>query len=296
MYFDNGDFKLFVKIADTGSLTRGAEKSFLSLPAASHRLKNLEESLNLKLLVRSAQGVTLTEAGKTYLKHARQVLAQLDLLTSDLQEFGAGIKGQLRVLANTTAITEFLPDMVGTYLKDHPDVQIDLRERVSDEIVRSVRDGSSDIGVISGSVLTDKLQTLPLTSSRIVVIAPLGHEVLENSQLYFKELLQYEQVSLPEGSAIHTFLHQHAAALHLQMRVRVQVASYDAVCRMVESGVGVAVVPITVLQRLELHKRVGMCELVDFWALREFHVVARDFQALPRYSQDFVEALIEHLR
>lgn len=112
MYFDIADFKLFVRIAETGSLTRAAEKAYLSVPAASHRLKNLEESLNLKLVIRSAQGTTLSEAGKVYLRHARNVLAQLELLTSDLQELGASVKGQVRVLANATAITEFLPLLI----------------------------------------------------------------------------------------------------------------------------------------------------------------------------------------
>lgn len=296
MHFDIADFRLFVKIAETGSLTKAAEKAYLSVPAASHRLKNLEDGLNLKLVIRSAQGATLSEAGKVYLRHARSVLAQLELLTADLQEVGAGIKGQARVLANATAITEFLPGMLGGYLKQHGDVHLDLREKMSEDIVRGVRDGQADIGIISGSVPTDRLQALPLVSSRLVVIAPLGHEVADAHEAQFKELLRHEFVGLPEGSSVHDFLSQQAVALHLPMKLRVQVASYDAICSMVESGAGIAVVPLLVVERLHLQRRVAVVELLDLWSRREFQVVAVDFEALPRYCLDFVDDLIEHLR
>lgn len=295
-YFDIADFQLFVKIVEAGSLTRGAEKAFLSVPAASHRLKNIEDNLNLKLLLRSAQGITLTEAGTVYLAHARQVLSQLQLLTSDLQELGAGIKGQLRVLANTTAISEILPAMLGEYLKAHPDVQLELRERLSDDVVRGVRDGIADLGLIAGSVPTEKLQALPLTTCRLILIAPLGHEILRAKGLLFKDILQYEQISLPEGSASHDFLHLHAMNLHIPLKVRVQVSGYEAICRMVESGVGIGLVPSTVYARLNLQGRVGVCELLDDWALRESFLVARDFSTLPKYATEFADTLLESVR
>ena len=293
-HFDIADFKLFVRIAETGSLTRGADKAFLSAPAASHRLKNLEDNLSLKLLIRSAQGVELTEAGMAYLRHARLVLAQLELLTSDLQELGAGIKGQLRVMANTTAITEFLPVIMSEYLTTHRDVQMDVRERLSDDVVRAVRDESADLGVFSGSVPTVGLQSLPITSSRQVLIAPLGHEILAHEELHFKDILQYELICLPEGSAFHSYLHRIATTLHIPMRVRVQVSGYDAICRMVESGVGIGIVPDTVVARLNMHGRVGVCAVLDEWAIREFCLVARDFKALPKYATDFADAVLRY--
>lgn len=296
MHFDIADFRLIARIAETGSLTKAAEKAYLSVPAASHRLKNLEDGLNIKLVIRSAQGARLSDAGKVYLKHARCVLNQLELLTADLQEFGSGIKGVARVFANATAISEFLPGMLGGYLQRHADVQLDLRERMSEDIVRCVRDGQADIGIISGLVPTDRLQALPLISSRLVVIAPNSHELAQESQVNFRDLLGYEFVSLPEGNSVHDFFSQKAAALHLPMKLRVQVASYDAICSMVESGAGIAIVPTPVVERLQLAGRVAVCELLDLWARREFQAVAVDFDALPRYCLDFVDELLAHLR
>lgn len=292
-HFDITDFRLFINIAETSSLTRGAERSFLSVPATSNRIKNLEDNLGMRLLERSPQGVTLTNAGKTYLQHARLILAQLALLTGDLQEYAIGLKGQLRLLANTTAITEYLPPVVGEYLKTHPDVHIDMRERLSDDIVRSIRDGAADLGIVSGSVVTEGLQSVPLVSSRLMVIAPLGHPILANGEVFFKEALQYAFVSLLEGSAIHVFLSRAAAALHTPLTIRVQVASSDAIFRMVEAGAGIAIVPQAGFTRLKGQQNIGSCTLLDPWAVRTFQLCAQDFDGLSSFARDFANSLIE---
>lgn len=295
-HFDITDFRLFINIAETSSLTRGAERSFLSVPATSNRIKNLEDNLGVRLLERSSQGVSLTNAGKTYLQHARVILAQLELLTGDLQQYTEGLKGQLRLLANTTAITEYLPPVVGEYLKTHPDVHIDMRERLSDDIVRAIRDGSADLGVVSGSVVTEGLQSVNLVSSRLVVIAPLGHPVLANGEVFFKKALQHAFVSLLEGSAIHVFLSRAAAALHTPMTIRVQVASSDAIFRMVEAGAGIAVVPLAGFARLKGSANIGSCTLLDPWAVRTFQLCAQDFDGLSSFARDFANNLVDWCR
>ncbi|WP_263143442.1 LysR substrate-binding domain-containing protein [Pseudomonas sp. RIT-PI-AD] len=292
MHFDITDFRLFINVAETSSLTRGAERSFLSVPATSNRIKNLEDNLGMKLLERSPQGVTLTNAGKTYLQHARIILAQLEMLTGDLQQFAEGLKGQLRLLANTTAITEYLPPVVGEYLKTHPDVHIDMRERLSDDIVRSVRDGGADLGIVSGTVVTDGLQSVPLVSSRLMLVAPLGHPILEHREVFFKDSLSHAFVSLLEGSAIHVFLSRAAAALHIPLTIRVQVASYDAVFRMVAAGAGIAVVPQAAFTRLKGSQSLGSCDLLDPWAVRSFQLCAQDFDGLSSFARDFADSLI----
>ncbi|MGH8387911.1 MAG: LysR substrate-binding domain-containing protein [Pseudomonas sp.] len=296
MHFDITDFRLFINIAETSSLTRGAERSFLSVPATSNRIKNLEENLGMRLLERSPQGVTLTNAGKTYLQHARIVLAQLEMLTGELQQYAIGLKGQFRLQANTTAITEYLPPVVGDYLKTHPDVHIDMREKLSDDIIRNVRDGSADLGIVSGSVVTEGLQTVPLVSSRLMVIAPIGHPLLEKGEVFFKEALQYEFVSLLEGSAIHVFLSRAASALHKSFTIRVQVASSDAIFRMVEAGAGIAVVPQAVYNRLKGQQNIGSCGLLDPWAVRTFQLCAQDFEGLSAFARDFADSLIAYYR
>lgn len=296
MQYDLTDFRVFANVAEESNLTRGAAKSFLSVPATSQRIKNLEDSLGLKLLQRTAQGVDLTEAGKIYLSHARHILGDLELLTSDLQALGSGATGLLKVLANTTAITEFLPPILSEFLGEHPKVTIDLRERMSDEAVRAVREGAADLGIISGSVPTDDLEVQGFASSRLVVIAPPGHPVLQRKSVRFKDLLEEEFVALLDGAATQEFLRQHALKLHRSLNARIQVAGFDAVHRMVGAGVGIGVVPQVVLERLNVNKTVGVCMLEDGWAIRKYQLCAREFASLPLFAREFVEAILQRYK
>lgn len=295
MRYDLIDFRVFANIAEERNLTRGAARSFLSVPAASQRIKNLEETLGVKLLQRNAQGVELTEAGKVYLAHARRIFAQMELLTSDLQALGSGVSGQLSILANTTAITEFLPAVLRNYLPQHPKVKIDLRERLSDEAARAVRDGASDLCIISGSVSTEGLETKVILSSKLVVVAPPDHPVIARAQVRFSDLLEEEFVSLLDGSVTQEFLRQQALRLHRELKVRVQVAGFEAVFRMVEAGVAIAVVPEVVVKRLNEHGTVGVCFLSDPWAVREYQLCARSFDGLPLFAREFVDVLERHV-
>lgn len=293
MYFDITDFRLFVNVTDTSSLTRGAERSFVSVPAASTRLKNLEERLQLKLLDRTPQRLVLTEAGRTYLRHARQVLAQLDVLAAELQQHTIGLTGQLRLQANTTAITEYLPPVLGAYLKAKPDVHVDMRERMSDEIVRNVREGMTDIGVISGSVATEGLESVPFISSQLMLITPQDHPLLERDEIYFKDTLDHAFVALLDGTASNNFYLRAAAALNKQMTIRVQVASTDAIVQMVAAGAGIALVPHACISRLVHHPCIGVRSLRDAWSIREFRVCVQEFASLSPIAREFATMLVE---
>src|SRR3546814_5688868 len=144
MHFDLIDMQLLVNIAEEQSLTKGAERSFLSLPSASLRIKTFEETLGAKLLYRKKQGTTLTPVGETVLHHAKTVLAQLERLRGDLHEHSDGFKGHIRLYANATSISASLPDVLREYLARHPNVDITLREKLSDAGARAVADGSAD--------------------------------------------------------------------------------------------------------------------------------------------------------
>ena len=174
-HFDFADLRLFICIAQENSLTRGAERVHMSLPAASTRIKNVEESLGAKLLYRASNGVTLTPPGQVLLQHALDVQRQMEHLCSDLQEYAQGVKGHVRLFANTTAITEFLPGVLSRFLATHRNVNVDLRERLSPSIVRAVTDGAADIGIVAGNVRMEGLQVLPYREDRLILVCARGH-------------------------------------------------------------------------------------------------------------------------
>lgn len=292
MHFDLADLRLMVRIAEANSLTRGAEASFLSLPAASTRIKNLEESLGAKLLYRTSQGVTLTPPGQAFVHHARLVLAQLEHLTSDMQEYAKGIKGHLRVFANTTALGEFLPPVLRAYLLSHPDVNVDLRERLSNDIVRAVTEGQTDIGIVAGTVRTENLEVIPYRQDRLVLAVPDGHAFAGADAIDFAETLDLDFIGLHESSAIHGFLRRVCDGLHRTLRVRIQVGSFEAACRMIEASVGVGVLPESAARRHAQTLAIRIVPLRDEWAVRAMQICVRKLDALPGFARDLVDLLV----
>ncbi|SCU88758.1 Transcriptional regulator, LysR-family [Cupriavidus necator] len=293
MRFDLVDLKLFTHIAEAQSLTGGAQRSHLSLAAASTRIKNLEEHVGVKLLSRSSQGVKVTGAGETLLAHARRVLRQLEQLSGDLQEYAAGVKGHVRVFANTTAMSEFLPAVLRSYLVSHPDVTIDMHERLSPDIVRAVQEGMVDIGIIAGNVRTEGLEVMPYRRDRLVLATALSHPLAERGSVDFIDTLDYDFIGLPEASAIHNFLLRAATDLQRTLRWRVQVSNFETACRMIEANVGVGVLPETTASRHAKTMALRIVQLNDEWAERKLQVCVADLGALPLFARKLVDLLVE---
>jgi DNA-binding transcriptional LysR family regulator len=291
MHFDLIDLRLIVQVAEFNSLTRGAECSHISLAAASTRIKNLEESLGTKLLYRSSQGMTLTPPGKTFLQHAMQVLAQIENMRGDMQEYAKGIKGHLRIFANTTALCEFLPPVLGCYLQTHPDINISLRERLSHNIVRAVLEGHADIGVVAGSANTEGLEVIPYRTDRLVLVVPRSHQLATHPSVNFVQTLDLVHVGLHEASALHGFLQQICERMHRRLQLRIQVGNFEAACRMIEANVGVGILPESAARRHAQNIDIKIVPLEDVWALRGMHICIRNLETMPMFARDLVALL-----
>ncbi|MEK6291386.1 MAG: LysR substrate-binding domain-containing protein [Paraburkholderia tropica] len=271
MHFDLVDLKLFTHVAEASSLTRGAERAHLSLPAASTRIKNLEEQVGVKLLSRTSQGVTLTAPGETLLAHARRVLKQLEQLSGDLQEYSQGVKGHVRVFANTTAMSEFLPAVLRTYL---------------------MQDGTIDIGIVAGEIRTEGLQAMPYRRDRLVLVTALSHPLAQASETAFASTLDYDFVGPPDESAIFAFLKRASSDLQRTIRWRIQVGNFEAACRMIEANIGIGVLPEGSARRHAQTMALKIVPLTDEWAVRKLQICVNDRDALPLFARKLVDLLV----
>ena len=292
MRFDLSDLRLFRHVVEAGSITGGAERAHLALAAASTRIRNMEEALGAAFLVRGRQGVTPTQAGRTLLQHARLILQQAERLREDLSAYAGGLAGQIRVLSNTNALTEFLPEALSSFLAAHHNVSVDLEERLSDEIVGMVAEGVADLGIVAGTVDVSALETYPFRKDRFVLVVARDHPLAGRSQVAFAEVLDHDFVGLDRASALQRFLAAKAAPSGRPLRLRVQLRSFDAVCRMVECRVGIGIVPETTARRVARTMAISAVALSDVWALRELTICIRSLAELPPYARQ----LVEHLR
>jgi DNA-binding transcriptional LysR family regulator len=292
MRFDLADLSLFRHVVDAGSITRGAERAHLALAAASTRIRRMEEALGVTLLTRGRQGVVPTQAGRTLIQHARAILRQADRLHDDLAAYGGGLSGQIRVLSNTNALTEFLPEALSSFLATHPNVSVDLEERLSDEIVGLMAEEVADLGIVAGTVDTGALETYPFRRDRFVLVVAKSDPLAKRSKISFADVLDQDFVGLDRASALQRFLAAKAVRIGRPLRLRVQLRSFDAVCRLVECKVGVGIVPETTARRVAKTLQIAVVPLTDAWAVRELTICTRKLSELPLYARQ----LVEHLR
>jgi DNA-binding transcriptional LysR family regulator len=291
MLFDLTDLRLFIFVAELKSLTRAAERMHLSLAAASNRVKELESRFGMRLLYRENKGVLLSPAGETLLGHAQQFMQQLERLKSDMQQYNNGIKGHIRIFANTTAVTEFMPQVLASFLTANPQVNVALEERLNHDIIRGVQEGTADIGVAAGPVQGQGLEIINFATDRLVLATARSHPLAKAGRIGFAQTLEYSHIGLHEGSTLHHFLNRVVADTGEHLNLRIQVRGFDAMCRMVETNVGIGILPQSAGLRHSRSMELALVELTDPWAIRERSVIVQKLERLPNYARELVQLI-----
>ena len=264
----------------------------LAVAAASTRIRNMEIELGTPLLNRERQGVQPTPAGRTLVHHARQMLLQAERMRAELGEYADGLKGHVRLQSNTNALSEFLPEPLSQFLTSHPQVNVDLEERLSDEIVAAVADGKADIGIVAGTEDITGLEVFPFRTDRFVLVTSPEHRLAASTQLAFADTLDSDFVGTDRASSLQRFLSEKAERTGRRMKLRVQLRSFDGVCRMVAANVGIGIVPESSAIRSKQTMKLHVIELTDDWALRNLMICVRSLKDLPIYAQDLVKQLM----
>ena len=295
MRFDLTDLKLFVHIAESGSITAGAQLAHLALPSASARIRGMEEALKVALLQRGRRGAEPTEAGRALLHHARAIARQVEDMRAELAAFSSGLKGQIRLLCNTSAMTEFLPEALAAFLAAHPQLGIDLEERLSRDIVQAVTDGAADIGIVSDAVDSSALQAFAFRDDPLVMVMardhPLARQLGKKRGMSFADALAHDFIGLAGDSALQQYAAEQASRLGLRLSCKVRLRSFEAICRMAASGAGVALLPQAAVNRSGSADQLRMVKLDERWADRKLLICVRDHAALPAHARELVAAL-----
>jgi molybdate transport repressor ModE-like protein len=290
--FDLIDLRLFLHVAEAGSITHGARSSNMTLASASERIRAMEEALGAPLLARKRRGVELTPVGSVLVQHAQRVTQQLEQMRGELSSYAKGLRGHVRLLSNTVGMLEYLPAALAAFLSANPNVDVDLEERPSQEIVRAIAAGRADIGIIAGTVdPAAELETFPFAENLLVLVVPRGHVLSGRRKISFSLALQHDFVGLGAGSALQEYVNQQAQRAAQRLKVRVRLSSFDLICHMVESGIGIAVVPEAAARRWQRSMSIRVIPLTDAWAVRHLRTCVRSLKSLPPHARRLVEFL-----
>ena len=186
MHLDLVDLKLFVAVAEARSITHGAARVHLALASASERIKGLEAAAGVALLARDRRGVTPTAAGESLLEHARLVLRQVEAMEGDLLAFARGLRASVRVLTNTSALSEHLPKALASFLAAHPAISIDVEERESVDIADLIASGTADIGVAVEEMLPPTVERHPFCDDNLVLVVRRGDALARHRRVSFR--------------------------------------------------------------------------------------------------------------
>ncbi|SAK98008.1 LysR family transcriptional regulator [Caballeronia hypogeia] len=279
-HYDLQSLRLFIVVAELGSLTKAAERTSLTLGAVSKRIADLERSAGCTLLLRQPRGVELTGAGKGLLAHARQVVERVNRMATEMSDYATGVRGHVRMWANTSAIVQFLPVDVRMFLTDNPSVKISLEERLSGDIIAAVRNGEADIGIFADNVPALGIEKAVYRRDKLVLLVPNGHPLSTKQSVSFVDTLDYEYVGLNEGSSLLARLLAAAFSAEQTLKVRIQVSSFDGICRMIEQGLGIGVLPEAAVRNEILAAGLRQVQLLDDWADRTLFIGTRSIEAL----------------
>lgn len=285
------DLHLFLSIVDAGSITQGAVRANLALASASERLRRIEEDAGVPLLERLPRGVVTTEAGEALAHHARLMLRQHDLLKGELQDFATGARGTLHFYANTAALTEFLPSRLAPWLAQRPNLHIELKERTSADIVRTVVAGLAEAGVVSDAVQAAGLVLEPVAKDYLVLIMAAAHPLAAHRKLSLPDVLHDPFVGLMPGNALQDHIDEHARAAGYALAHRIRMKTFEGLCQMVAHGVGLGIVPQGVAGRYKRRHGFVARPLSDIWAKRSLCLCYQEWDALSKP----MKSLLQHL-
>ena len=291
MHFDLPDLRLIAAIAESGSLSKAAASVPVAVSAASTRLRQFEERSGLTLFIRRADGMQLTPAGRLVLESARSVLGEARKLHDTLKELAGQKRISLHLAASTVTNSTILPTVLGPFLFDYPEIDLQLVEHKSVDILRMVLAGECEIGVYDGNLVNEGVVSLPFRTERLVLLVPLDHPLAERDPLRLRDALGYPFVCLPAERAMQRFVEELAMNLSMPLKVRVRAPGFEAIAQLVAQRAGIAMLPETLARRMEQELPVRCLPLEERWATLELRICFRDWEGLSSHGRELVTFL-----
>jgi DNA-binding transcriptional LysR family regulator len=266
----------------------------LAASAISKRLADIEFNFDIKLFERKPNGMFLTAIGTAFLRHARLIMRNVTDLEAELRDFSVGMCGTIRVFANNTAITSYLPEDLRTFLALHPKIRVEIEESTTLNTLRAVNDNDADIGIYGDIAMPTDLMSFEYRTDRLVLLIPKNHALASRKAVTFADTVGFDYIGDPIGSSIDIVLAHASSDLCVSLRMRIRTSGLEATCRMVAAGLGIALVPYKVAV---IHQKTGttvlkVLKLEEKWAKRHLMICVRNVNSLTPAAKAFLDHLI----
>lgn len=291
MKLDPVSLRLFVSVIEEGTIAAAAKREHIAAAAVSKRLSELEELLDAQLLTRTNKGITATDAGLSLLFMARSALNNLNEIVVQMRDYSHGRRGSVHVLANISAVTQFMPALIKSFMDQYPLINIVLEEQQSLGITKAVAENRADVGIFTRLPHGADIEVFPFRTDRLVLLVPNDHPLSDRESVRFADILNHEFIALRSGTHLNFQLIKAANDLGRSLKIRMEVSSYDALCLMVQAGVGIGIMP---QGSAGIYKMDGarVVALEEEWASRELALCVRSREGLSMAAGLFVDHLL----
>lgn len=283
---------LVASIARAGSISKGARELNMAIAAASKRVADFEAELGVTIFYRRPPGVVITEAGRAIIGHILSVLADLDRLNREATDLASSDRGKIRLWASHAAISGNLPNELAAFVRNNPNVSIEIEERESAAIIKAVHENSADIGIFAAVANTSGLATFLYRVEELVLVVPAGHPLRKRRRISLSQAMQYDFVGLLRDTPLAVRLDYEAKRLGQAPGIRVEVRTVEALCRMISARLGVGILPSVAVRPFIHSLKLYTLSFTDDWATRDLMLGVRDVKALPHAAR----LLLDHLR
>ncbi|RDV00641.1 LysR family transcriptional regulator [Trinickia dinghuensis] len=277
---DLTSLRLFVAVCQERNIARAAERECITSSAVSRRISEIEALIGLPIIVRESRGISVTPVGATVLRHAQAVIANIEGMEAELSQYVTGAKGVVNVAASLSAVVQFLPEDIAGFRRVFPDVDIEVEERTSTNVLRSVREGGIDFGICNEIPAVEGLEPLPYRTDRLVLVVPAAHRLGTATTVRLADFVDEQFVGFGGDAALMSLLCQQAQAIGKDLNVKIRVRSLDALCRMVHVQLGVTVVPQQIGELYLNTLNIRLIPIAEPWSARSLVIVCRDRERL----------------
>ncbi len=276
MKIDLTSLSLFVTVAEERNIARAAARRNIAASAVSKRMLELELAFGTTLLIRQSKGIALTPAGEALAQHARALGQMTGRIEAEMSAFASGMRGQVRLSANPSAIIQYLPDLLARFFERYPDIEVVMAEHTTVRSLRLLEDGLADLAIVGWGAEHPEMTYMPFRTDDLALVVPAENPLArEERGVSFAEALQFQFIGLEEGSSLQARLEDAAYQQGATLRPKLRMASFEGVRRMVEAGIGIAVLPRSTVEPYAASMAIRAIPLTDPWARRELRIVTR---------------------
>ena len=284
---------LFLCASKHKSLAKAAEEKNLVVSAVSKRILDLEKSVGVNLFYRKNSGVVLTPAGLEMERHCTEIFNSIKVMDESIKEYSTESSGTVRVTANSSSITQFLPEDLAAFTNKFPKIKIKLKEKTSKEVILSVKENLSDIGIFSEHVdNTERLKIIDYRRDTLVLVVPEYHPLTSELSVRIEDFIEYEMVGLEKGSSLQAMLDKQVQERNLKIKIKVETVSFEGVRGMVEAGLGIAVLPIGAIEPYIKSSKLKIIKIDEKWAIRSIKIAIKNNDSIGKAGALLLNHLI----